>query len=389
MGFSLRCGKIAGIPIRAHASVVAVVALVGGSLAIVGFPRVHPEASLLVRAGWGIAAAVLFLLSILGHELGHAFAAKRHKIGTDGITLWLLGGFAQLKQQPETAKAEFQIAIAGPAASAVIGAAMVGAATTLRDNDQFRLSGLVLVLVGAMNLLLATSNLLPGAPLDGGRVLTAILWHRSGEPELARLTSARAGFILGIGLFIGGLIEAIGFDRQSGWITAATAVFITTAARAEIAGAFVRHQLRTTAIGAVMTRYPGSLPDTVTAHDWVVTLDNDTAAIAIPVTRWSTEPIGYCSPRQALKLTEVDRSFVTLGELMVPAATVPRAWASESITAVLDRAGARRTIRRGRTRRCSRSIDPPADRDHHRQPASSVVYAARFLGSPRPPEVAR
>ena len=81
-----------------------------------------------------------------------------------------------------------------------------------------------------MNLVLAISNLLPGAPLDGGRVLTAILWHRTGEPEKSRLTSARVGIILGAIIFVAGIAEVVIWDRQTGWATAATAVFIGLAA---------------------------------------------------------------------------------------------------------------------------------------------------------------
>ncbi len=339
MGFSLRCGKIAGVPIKVHWSVLAVVVFVAGSLAMVGFPRVDPDAGLTSRIVWGLAAAVVFLLSILGHELGHALAARRHEIGTDEINLWLLGGIARLSKQAETAKAEFQIAFAGPLASALIGAGLIGLARMLHDEDGYGLAGTVFLLVGAMNLVLAISNLLPGAPLDGGRVLTAILWHRTGEPEKSRLTSARVGIILGAIIFVAGIAEVVIWDRQTGWATAATAVFIGLAAKGEIAGAVIRQRLRDRSVDAVMAHYPPPISDTTTAHQWLASMPDGLLRTAVPVVRWSREPIGYCSPVAAMSVPADERSFVSVGDLMVPESKVARAWSSEPIATVLQRSG--------------------------------------------------
>ena len=337
MSFALRVGRIAGVPIKIHWSVIAVVAAIAGSLAFIGFPRVYPESGVASRLLWGLAAAALFLVSILGHEVGHAIAARRHHIGTTEITIWLLGGIAKLDQQSQTAKSEFQIAIAGPAASAAIGGAMVGLAILVRDDTSYGLPGTVLVLVGAMNLVLAVSNLLPGAPLDGGRVLTAFLWHRSGEPELARKTTGRVGVVLAGAILAIGVAEIFVWDRQTGWITAATAAFIAMAASSEIGGAVVRQRLRVTPISAVMTSYPAAIPDSITAHQWVASLSDERIRTVVPVVRWSTEPVGYCAPARAISLPEVERSFVTVGELLVPVDQVPRAWSTEMIATILGR----------------------------------------------------
>lgn len=339
MGFALRCGKIAGVPIKMHWSVVAVVVFVAGSLATIGFPRLYPEAGLTSRILWGLAAAVVFLLSILGHELGHALAARRHDIGTEEINLWLLGGIARLTKQAETARAEFQIALAGPLASLLIGAGLIGLARYLRDANDYGLAGTVFLLVGAMNLVLAASNLLPGAPLDGGRVLTAVLWHRSGEPERSRLTSARVGMILGALIFLVGMAEVMIWDRQTGWATAATAAFIGLAAKSEIAGAVIRQRLRDRPMDAVMSHYPHPVGDSTTVHQWLSSLSDDLLRTAVPVVRWSHDPIGYCTPMAALDVPHGERSFISVRDLMVPESDVARAWSSEPIASVLKRTG--------------------------------------------------
>ncbi len=339
MGFSLRCGKIAGVPIKVHWSVLAVVAFVAGSLATIGFPRVDPDAGLTSRILWGLAAAAVFLLSILGHELGHALAARRHQIGTDEINLWLLGGIARLSKQAETAKAEFQIAMAGPLASALIGAGLIGLARVLRSDDGYGLAGTVFLLVGAMNIVLAISNLLPGAPLDGGRVLTAILWHRTGEPEKSRLTSARVGMVLGAVIFAAGIAEVVIWDRRTGWATAATAIFIGLAAKSEVAGAVIRQRLRDRSVDVVMAHYPPPISDATTAHQWLSTMPDGLLRTAVPVVRWSRDPIGYCSPVAAISVPTDERSFVSVRDLMIPESKVARAWSDESIATVLQRTG--------------------------------------------------
>ena len=169
----LTLGKIAGISIRVHSSWFLVVALVTWSLAGGYYPQEYP--------GWGTAAywsvgvitAILFFASVLSHELGHSVVALREGVPVRSITLFIFGGVAQIGREPPTAGAEFRIAIAGPLTS--LGLAGIFNLLKLAIASNPILAAPVTYL-GRINLMLALFNLTPGFPLDGGRVLRAILW---------------------------------------------------------------------------------------------------------------------------------------------------------------------------------------------------------------------
>lgn len=192
---SIRLGSIAGIPVGLNWGVLLIAAIYVFSLAA----AVPAAASATV---W-IAALVgvfLFFGSILAHELGHALVAQRNGIKVSAITLWFLGGVALLEKEADTPGAEFRIAIAGPAVSVVL-AAIFGAAWFVA-SPMFggTAASFILGYLAIVNLGLAIFNMLPAAPLDGGRVLAAALWWKNGNKNTARASAAKSGQIVGTGL---------------------------------------------------------------------------------------------------------------------------------------------------------------------------------------------
>lgn len=324
---------------------VAVVVL----LSVQILPSVYPGTPLLERIGAALAGALLFFVSILGHEFGHALVARRHDVGTTGITLWVLGGVAKLTRQAPTPRAEFQIAIAGPAASLAFGLAFAGGAIALDRWTEIVLPPAVAAWLAAVNLLLAISNLLPGAPLDGGRVLTAALWKKLGDAERARLLSARCGFVLGLVLAALGLLQAVWLGQVSGWWTVVVGFFILAAARAEILGAAIRRRLAHVKATDLMTSHPMAISDSLTIDQAfgpvspiAPAADGSQAAAThagIPVVRWDRSPIGYVAPSMTEGIGLAERSWTTVGEVMAHAEHVPRAWKDDSIQTIIDRAG--------------------------------------------------
>lgn len=332
---SLPMGRYLEIPVRASWS-VAVAAVAGAVVLATGvLPRIDAQLSLthrLIVAGSGV---VLFLLSILAHEFGHALTAKRHGISTSSIRLWIFGGVAALSAPARTPVAEFQIAAAGPAVNAALAAVfgLLGAGARsagLPDGVVLVPSGLAL-----LNVLLVVTNLIPAAPLDGGRVLTSVLWARTGRPEWARLQSARSGLLLGLAVTAFGFWELIQWNRASGLYTAAIGVFLGVAARSEVVTAAVRRRLAATTVGEVLLHHPGSIPDRMLLVD--VTLGP--AAQSLPVCRWTPEPIGYLSTAAIHEMAPHHRAWTTAGSVMVRPELVPRAWTSESLLAALERHG--------------------------------------------------
>jgi Zn-dependent protease len=178
---SLRFGRIAGIPVGASWSALLIAGLIAWSLAGSVLPAEVP--GLAPAACWlaGLAGAGLFLGSLLAHEVGHALVARRAGLRVRGITLWLLGGVALLEDEPATPGDELRVALVGPAVSLALAVAfgLVAVAGSLLARPTAVVFVLAWLAVG--NAALAVFNLLPAAPLDGGRVLRGLLWRRHGS----------------------------------------------------------------------------------------------------------------------------------------------------------------------------------------------------------------
>lgn len=322
---SIRLGRILGIPIGVNWSIVAVAVLFSVALAIQALPRSAPDSSLGVRLALASVAVAVFFASILAHELGHAIAAQAHGVGVHGITLWLLGGVAKLDRQSPNARAEFQIAVAGPAVSLALSVFFVSVTVILLAVSPAPLVVAVAAWLGGVNLILALFNLLPAAPLDGGRILTAVLWRRSGDPERARIVAGRCGLVLAGALILIGVIQLFALDQVGGWVTVLVGGFTFTAARAEIAGAVIRRRLLTTPVLALTVRHPPSVPDGVTLGQLLAWAGDGRLTTAHGVVRWAQEPIGYVVPADAADgVTDAARSWTPVGQVMVAASAAER-----------------------------------------------------------------
>jgi len=205
MSGNLTIGRFGGVEVRLNWSLIAVFALISWSLAEGVFPSQNPGLSHDTYIAMGIVAAVLFLVSILLHELGHSLVARRQGIEVDSITLWLFGGVSQIKGRFKSAGDEFRVAISGPLVSIVLGVLFVLIALAHPSSS---VDG-VAAWLGYINLILAVFNLLPASPLDGGRVLHAALWRAKGDFAWATRVASEIGqgfgylFIaLGLAMFI-------------------------------------------------------------------------------------------------------------------------------------------------------------------------------------------
>src|SRR3989304_1275370 len=193
----LRLGRIAGIEIAADWSLLIIFWLIAFTLAVGVFPGWHPDWGAALSWATALAAALLFFASVLVHELSHALVGRAHGIVIRRITLFMFGGMAQMENEPSTWRAEFAMAIVGPLASLALGIPFLGLAaisSAPRDIDpdkpQETFAALaplptLLVWLGPVNIILALFNLVPGFPLDGGRVLRAILWAVTGNLRMA------------------------------------------------------------------------------------------------------------------------------------------------------------------------------------------------------------
>lgn len=232
MNESVHLGRVSGIRLGANWSLLPISLLIAWTLAVELLPSAAPGYTTWGYWLFGVLTAAAFYACLLAHELAHALVARRHGVEVKSIVLWLFGGVAQLQGDTPTARAELQVAAAGPAASLAIAGTSAVASWLL---GQVGVSSLLVASLGwlaGINVLLAAFNLLPVFPLDGGRILRALLWRRWGDRLSATTAAARVGMAGGFVLIAVGILEFLtGGGALSGIWLALIGWFITGAAR--------------------------------------------------------------------------------------------------------------------------------------------------------------
>lgn len=248
---SLSIGRVWGIPIGLHFSWFLVFGLISWSLAAGYFREEYPGWAPLAYWLVGAATSLLFFGSILVHELGHSWVALRNAIPIRGITLFIFGGIAQIGREPASPGVEFRIAIAGPLTS--LGLAGLFGGTWLVTRDIAFLAA-PMIWLARINLTLALFNLIPGFPLDGGRVFRALVWRWTGSFYRASQAASLTGQMLAFG-FIGlGILTALRGNVVGGVWLAFIGWFLENAARASYAQASLSEILRGVPVAQAMTR---------------------------------------------------------------------------------------------------------------------------------------
>lgn len=277
----IRLGALFGIEVRLDPSVLLIFALIVYSLAASVFPGWHPDWSPALRWGTGLAAGLLFFASLLAHEFAHSVVAKGFGIPVPRITLFLLGGVSELGAEPETPRSELLMAIAGPAMSLVLGVAfsLLGAsfagadfAEQLASDQGAALASLtplatMLLWLGPVNLLLAIFNMIPGFPLDGGRVLRALLWAWTGDRLRATHRASDAGRLFGWALMALGVFSLFSGGGIGGLWLVLIGWFLSSAARSSYTQLRTTQALQARVVADLMrTRVEHTTADTPIEH---------------------------------------------------------------------------------------------------------------------------
>jgi Zn-dependent protease/CBS domain-containing protein len=263
MGRGIRLGRIFGIPVAIDWTLLVIAALLTVSLAGDRYPMEFPDSP--TGSYWvvGILTSVVFFGSVLAHELAHSLAARRHGIRVDGITLWMLGGVARLDGEAPSPRGEFLIAAVGPGTSVLLAGLFGAGAAAISALGAPGLLGSALAWLAVINAILAAFNLIPAAPLDGGRILASVLWAIRGDRNRAMETAAQVGVVFGWLLVgAGALSWLVGLGFGGLW-TALIGWFVISAARAEREFARRRGQYGEVRARDVMT------PDPPRARGWL------------------------------------------------------------------------------------------------------------------------
>jgi Zn-dependent protease/CBS domain-containing protein len=337
----LRVGRILGIEIGVHLSWFVIAFLLTMSLGT-HFRGIEPAWSEPTIWGTAVFTSLLFFLTLVLHELAHALVARARGLPVGAITLFALGGVSRIERDAEEPATEFLIGIVGPATSLAIGGLCLGAATLLGwrpDAGGGSPATAVLSWLGYINFGLAVFNLVPGFPLDGGRVLRAALWKAMGERSRATRAAARVGQIVAFGLVFVGVFRFFTGANVGGLWLAFIGWFLLNAAGSSYREARALDELQTIRVGDVMSR-----DCVVLAHDtklarfvesqllrtarrcFVVEKDGVVAGLVtpqdlrhVPRSRWAEATVGdVMRPLASLRTTAPDASvteaFLAMGQ---------------------------------------------------------------------------
>ncbi|MCJ7438000.1 MAG: site-2 protease family protein [Acidimicrobiia bacterium] len=333
---SVRLGRIAHIEVGIHWSVLVIMVLLVWSLAGATLPELAPGSSDPVYWIAAVVGVLLLFTSLLAHELAHSVVAERRGVSVEGITLWLLGGVSQLHGEAKTPRDEFDITAAGPLTSVALAlgfgalagfAAAIGGPTVLVA---------VLGWLAVINGVLAVFNLIPGAPLDGGRLLHAAVWHRSGDRSRATMVATRAGGRVGYTLIGLGILLLLLGDLSAAWFVL-LGWFLLAASRAE-----ATHELLHGALAGVRTRdvmtarpivAPEDVPLSTLVDDWFLGHD----CSAFPLAAADGTVTGLITLARVKSIPRHDWDRVTAGEVAEPIESLATGAPNEPFPEMLER----------------------------------------------------
>ncbi len=321
---SFRLGRIAGIEIGIHYSWILAFILIAWSLAQGFFPHYYPGWDLVTYWVTGILAALFLFVSVLVHELAHSLVAISRGLPVRSITLFIFGGVSNIEREPERPRVEFVVAVVGPLASLALAGLFWGLQQVVGEQGGPLIA--ILGYLALINALLAGFNLLPGFPLDGGRVLRSILWSTTGSLTRATNIAAMIGRLFGWGLIGFGVFQLLAGNFLGGLWIAFIGWFLSSAADASRREMTLREHLRGVRVKDVMDQSPEIISSQTLVEEVVrdVFLQRRRRAAAVyqgdqlvgivtitdikgqPQQKWSQTPVGEIVTRQPLYSVGMD-----------------------------------------------------------------------------------
>ena len=350
--------RIAGIDVTVDWSLLIIFALITTSLASGLFPQWHPAWTPMTAWLTALAAAVLFFASVLAHELSHSLVGRLFGMQVKRITLFVFGGMAQIEHEPDRWPAELWMAIVGPATSLVIGAlCVVAAGLGAKGGTAVQLGGLpeverllaglgpgrtLLLWLGQINIVLAVFNLVPAFPLDGGRVLRAILWGVTHDLRRATRWASALGqafawmlIAAGIAMILGVSLPYFGSGAGNGIWLAFIGWFLNNAALMSYRQLLTREALHDVPVGRLMLTELESVWPDMPLDMFVSNFVLRTEQRAFPVLE-SERLVGLICQRDVERLQPAERHAKSVRDVMKPMDQVIVAHASDDAFDVLE-----------------------------------------------------
>lgn len=335
---TLRLGRIFGIEIGVNWSLLFVFVLIAWSLAS-AFPGDVPGRPAAQYWIAGVAGAVVFYACLLAHELSHALVARRMGVKVAGITLWLFGGVSRLEGEPKQASSEAAITVVGPLTSLLVAGICFVLARLLSALGGLALVADVLAWLAYINLVLALFNLIPAFPLDGGRLLSSLLWWRSGSRRRGVHQAVWVGRLFAYAMIVLGFVELFFGSVLNGVWIAFLGWFLLSAAGAEETGAVAHEVLRSMPVSAAMTSPVVTIPDWITVRQFLTGVAPGHSFTTYPLHDPAGNLTGVVRLRELLLHRGADQLNQRLRDLADALPVVPRARPDEDLSAMLERVG--------------------------------------------------
>lgn len=309
----VRIARIHGVPIYLHFSWVIVFGLITWTLAAGYFPSRYPDLPASSHWAKALVASLLFFLSILLHELGHAVVALRHGIPIRSITLFIFGGVASMEKDPPDGASEFKIAVVGPVVSLALAGLfwLASSATVLGPS-----AGAVALYLAQINLVLALFNLVPAFPLDGGRILRGFLWRSTGKLQATR-TAAGAGTFFAYFLIVSGVFGLLSGSGVGGVWQILIGWFLKEAASGTWRGARLEEALQGLTVRDAMLADVATIPAHISLAEAARDYFARTGFGGYPVQRHG-EPVGLLGLHDLLRHPQDEREASAVQAAMKP-----------------------------------------------------------------------
>lgn len=316
---SLRIGKIAGISIEINASWLIILALLTASLAVGWYPAQYAGFAPITYWILGGVSAILLFASVLAHELAHSFVARARGLPVKSITLFVFGGVSNIEQEPRDAKSEFQIAVVGPLTSLVIGgiAWALAIAIAIAIGSGSLAVAAVLLYLGIANVLLGLFNLIPGFPLDGGRILRAIVWKITGSLQRATRWASLAGQGVAILFILWGILQFFDGNFLGGIWIGFIGWFLLTAAQSANTQVQVQTLLHGARVAGVMQPHPLVVSPYLSVQELVDDYFLRQGVRAAGVV-WNERLIGLVTLTDVRRVQRTLWAFTQAGQIMTP-----------------------------------------------------------------------
>jgi Zn-dependent protease len=333
--------RIFGFEIRIHLSWVLIIAVIT-ILAQMQAETAAPSMAAPVRWAVGAIIAGAFLLSVLAHELAHGIAARRLGLDVGPITLYFFGGSASFQLEAQRPRDEIAIALAGPAVSLALGSVLglLGIAGSATSIPVVQAIGGIALVLAALNLVLGGANLVPAYPLDGGRIVRAAVWARTGDERRGATAAAITGRAVGWLMMGAGLVVAVVGDILDGMMVALSGWFLGNASRGIERRLAVQELLEDVRVGDVMERTISAIPANLTLDTFAERLLGADEPAALPVVN-GDEIVGVIGAAQVRRLPRRQWPRTRAEDIMIAPPALPLLRAGDTLWSALD--GLRRT----------------------------------------------